>query len=81
MKRKKALALLWPLALVVVTALILAAGLLAVFGMLALGGRRRKRADRPESRRAGVVSVVHLPGPSAEVVLKPPAEANLGRAA
>lgn len=81
MKRKMALCPLWPVALVVVMALILAAGLLALVGMLALGARGRRRLDKPEPHRAGLASVVHLPGPSAEVVLTPPAEATLGRAA
>lgn len=81
MKRNTALVALWPLALVVLTALILAAGLLALVGTLALGASRRTRTDQPEPRRAGLASVAHLPVPPAEVVLTPPAEATLGRAA
>lgn len=81
MKRNMALSPLWPLAAVVLTALILTAGLLAVGGMLALGASRRRRADTPEPRRAGLASVVHLTGPPAEVVLTRPAGATLGRAA
>jgi hypothetical protein len=80
-KRNTALVPLWPLALVVLTALILAAGLLALVGTLALGTSRRRRADKPAPRRAGLVSVAHLPVPPPEVVLTPPAEATLGRAA
>ena len=81
MKRNTALAALWPLALVLLTAVILAAGLLALVGTLALGTSRRRRAEDPDPRRASLVSAVHLPAPPAEVVLTPPAEATLGRAA
>lgn len=81
MKRNTALAPILPLALVVLTAVILAAGLLALVGMLALGASRRRRADKPEPRRAGLIPLVHLPGPPAEVVLTAPPEATLGRAA
>lgn len=81
MKRKMALAPLWPLALVVLTAFILAAGLLALVGMFALGASRRRRLGKPEPRRAGLAPVVYLSGSPAEVVLTPPADATLGRAA
>jgi hypothetical protein len=80
-KRNTARAALWPLALVVLTALILAAGLLALVGMLALAASQRRRAAKPRPHRAGVASLMQLPGPGAEVVRTPPAEATLGRAA
>lgn len=80
MKRNTALGLLWPLGVVLLTALILAAGILSVIGIATLAATRRRRAGKLDPRQSGRTSVVQR-GPAAEVILTPPAEATLSRAA
>jgi hypothetical protein len=64
------IAMLWPLAALLLTPLILLGGLVALIGMVGIGCIRGVRTEAPKSKRAHLASVVRLENPAVDVSLR-----------